>query len=77
MRRRGDRDLRRRVGRRPVFDDVQYLHDVGEFSPQPWSDPVGQLIMGQRHQLFVIAKIANQYRGLAVDWGYYFQVALK
>ena len=42
MRRRGDRDLRRRRRRPPLFDDVQHLHDVGQFALQPRADPDAQ-----------------------------------
>ena len=42
MRRRSDRDFRRRRRRQPLFDDVQYLHDVGELAIQPRTDPDAQ-----------------------------------
>ena len=39
MRRGSDRDLRRRRRRPSLLDDVQHLHDVGQFEIQPRPDP--------------------------------------
>ena len=56
---RGHRDLRRRRRRPSLLDDVQHLHHVGEFAPQPGPDPDAR----HRRPLCRAAAIARSISG--------------